>query len=531
MQINNDLLTYTLRKNIEASVDASSKAVANTSLKNIENDTDTLTIKGEVIEASGVMTDEEYAKAVEALRQKALSNSKLATKLTLEDLKSENYQSEITGIKTAIFNYYHQGLYVLPAQDTSTYTFLNVQTTDNKTEIAFNGTDELVSWLKGTNNWDDEKSGLPLANLVKLTQDDRLEDAHQDFFGQLNRAFSNYYANGVLSTNSKLDKDGDSTIISYDELKNFFAEIDTLDEMKTLVQKYSDELQAQYDKLDLQGKLEFGIAKTREYLESMGMQDQLNALDRLLKMQDLHNDVHCGQISLADLNKGKNVYNEGMDEGAYNYMAYWDYDSSGSDYRYKNSNGTNCFKDFAGDTDDKDSDLGITIDYRVVDKNYDENAQAYNLGNWYNLVNTLVHELTHATAYQYYDAVGNGEITQKGLDYLEKIGAIQKGEYDIKTVQSWYNKVIYDSDWNRTYVPPELLRLEYLGYTAWGEYYAYQKDADYVDSIGGDVLDPEIATAGNGIDEKNIIDRHIKNNYNSSDYFEAVPDWKWWSYA
>ena len=498
MQINNELLSYTLKKNVTVSAETVvpvATQLDNTPLISDVSEIDTLSINGEVIEASGVMTDEEYAKAVSSLKNETSEKTEMKTFLTLDDIQSDEYKLMISGIKNAIFNYNHSGGWIQPTEDTSTYTFLNHETTTGEngtqtTTIAFKGTNELVSWLKGTNNWDDEKGGLPHANLVKLTQNDDLEDANRDFFGQLNRAFYK----GLNSDNNY--------VISYDELVNFFNEIKSMDQIQEKVQKYSEELQKEYDNLSLQGKLEFAIDKTREYLEAMGMQSQIDALDRLLKIEDKFNDCHVGNIAIADLNEDCNVATDGMTLGAYNYMAY--FGKYGGKY-----NNSYDIKTWAGDSD-LNVDLGITLDRRLVDKNYDENAKDSNLGHWYDIVNTLVHELTHAAAYQYYSRDEDGTITKEGVEQLIKIGAVES-----------------EAAWNQM----TLERQEYLAYTAWGEYYAYQADADYVDSIAGDVLDPQISTAGDGKYEKDIIDNHIKSEYNSDSYFEAIPDWKWWTYA
>ncbi len=507
MQVNNELLSYTLKKNIAASVNAAAPAVAEsakTASISSETEIDTLSINGETIEASGVMTDEEYAKAVSALKNKAAASSELKTTLTLEDLQSEEYKQRISDIKTAIYKYNNPGgKWIQAAEDTSTYTFLD--------DTTFKGTDELVSWLKGTNNWDNEKDGLPLSNLVKLTQNDNLEDANRDFFGQLNRTFNNHVdSDGNLFTNTKLNLDDDCTIISYYELQNFFNDIQSMEAMSDLVQQYSNQLQAEYDELDLQGKLDFAIVKTREYLEAMGMDSQIQALDRLTNEgEDLFNQYHIGQISLADLNEGCNVATEGMTLGAYNYMAYY---GSYNNYDTKTWAGDEDFVDYTKNKYNiyENVDLGITLDYRLADNSYDSNALDYGYGKWYDMVSTLVHELTHATAYQYYDEDGDGTITNAGVEQLIKLGA----------VKDW-------AEWNSM----TLEQQEYLAYTAWGEYRAYQVDSDYSDSIAGDIFDTDIPEVGSGEKEKENIDKHIKDEYNDADYTEAVPNWKWWSYA
>ena len=64
----------------------------------------------------------------------------------------------------------------------------------------------------------------------------------------------------------------------------------------------------------------------------------------------------------------------------------------------------------------------------------------------------------------------------------------------------------------------------------WGEYAAYQVDADYNDSIGQDIYKKSwdnSTTAVDGPNEKQTIDDHIKSSYDN----ELSPDYKWWSFA
>ena len=63
--------------------------------------------------------------------------------------------------------------------------------------------------------------------------------------------------------------------------------------------------------------------------------------------------------------------------------------------------------------------------------------------------------------------------------------------------------------------------------SAWGEFIAYQADADFIDSIAGDVFDigksgMEMASAG--ANEKNNITKHIEKYYDK----ELIPTNDWW---
>ena len=74
---------------------------------------------------------------------------------------------------------------------------------------------------------------------------------------------------------------------------------------------------------------------------------------------------------------------------------------------------------------------------------------------------------------------------------------------------------------------------------------AYQADADYLDSVGGDIFNKKGGDAGSdmavdGKNEKDTIIKHLEkcgyntgldDNLNKIHDNEPLPDWKWWSYA
>ena len=155
-------------------------------------------------------------------------------------------------------------------------------------------------------------------------------------------------------------------------------------------------------------------------------------------------------------------------------------------------------------------DLGITLDISLLDKN------------WYELVNVLVHELTHATAYKYSAQDGSTDIVWDGVEQLYNLGYISDAEYN------WY-----DENWSEDWTDAQIKRLYYLMSCAWGEYTAYQADADYLDSVAGDVYDKHLTTSADGADEKQVIIDHVNASYNGieGELDEAYPDFKWWSYA
>ena len=370
----------------------------------------------------------------------------------------------------------------------------------------FDDVESMFDWLNEQDPSISQDTGITRAQLIELTQNDSWEDSNYDFFGSLNRIFD------VLDKN-------DNDILTVDEIKELIGEeIGTsASALQSKVETFAEELQTEYESLSLQGKLEFGIEKTREYLEAAGLTAQLEALDRLLAGTDTYNSVHVGQIAFADLSAS-------APDG---YITMGSYTSNGLQATY---NGMN-YTIYASDSDTSKNDLGLTLN-----QEYFANAK------WYELVDTLVHELTHATAYQYSIVDSEGYLTyvsQDIIDALHTAGALTDDEYsyytaNIKTLMDEANArgEFNSADGNYTFSDEKLNRFFYLMYTMWGEYSAYQTDADYVDSIAGDEFDAGLlTTATDGPNEKGTIERHIESAYNNDGYVESEPDWTWWSYA
>lgn len=372
----------------------------------------------------------------------------------------------------------------------------------------FDDVESMFDWMHEQDPTISKETGLTRAQLIKFTQNDNWEDSNYDFFGSLNRIFD------------ILDKNSDD-VLSVDEIKQLIGEeIGTsTSAYQSKVEVYANQLEAEYQSLDPQGKLEFAIEKTREYLVARGMTAQIEALDRLLSGTDTHNDIHVGQIAFAKLNP------EGGTGGSYTLGAY---SSMCLQFEY---NGMNVSV-FVSDYDTADFDGGLTLD-----------EDYYLNSTWYELVDTLVHELTHATAYQNTHFSEDGYIltvSQEQLDTMYAKGALNESDY--RYYSSNINRLIQEAIDRGEYNPAEgqsinfsdekLARFYYLTYTMWGEYSAYQTDADYVDSIGGDIFDRgNMTTAVNGDQEKTVIENHIDSLYNSDSYTEAEPDWKWWTFA
>ncbi len=377
----------------------------------------------------------------------------------------------------------------------------------------FDDVESMFEWLNSQDSTISASTGLTRAQLVELSHNDVWEDANYDFFGSINRVFDS------------LDND-DNGVLSVAELKTLIGEElgATFDPYKLKVELYANQLQSDYAALSDMQKLDYIIERTREYLEAAGLTAQLNALNRLLSETDTQTGktIKRGQIGFMDVNPGFTGSGE-FTLGYYQsasipevYDGKYDITTWGSD------------SDSAGF-----GDLGLTLDIRLL-------SEA-----WYTAVDTLVHELTHATAYQYsllYETGGQYDYTlpsQAILDQLHDIGALSDSDY------SWYTSNRTTLDFNSE----EYERLKYLCSAAGGEYMAYQTDADYIDSIAGDIykspspLGLGMAGAVNGDQEKDAITAHINAAYdtNQKKYdddgnlvevgVEAVPDWKWWTYA
>ena len=377
----------------------------------------------------------------------------------------------------------------------------------------FDDVESMFDWLHKQDPTISASTGLTRAQLVELSHNDNWEDANYDFFGSINRVFDS------------LDND-DNGVLSVEELKKLIGEEigASFAAYKSKVELYANQLQSEYAAMSDMQKLDYIIERTREYLEAAGLTAQLNALNRLLSETDTQagKTIKRGQIGFMDLNPGFTGSGD-FTLGAYQsasipevYDGKYDITTWGTD------------SDSAGF-----GDCGLTLDIRLLDEA------------WYTAVDTLVHELTHATAYQYsllYESGGQYYYTlpsQALLDQLHDIGALSDSDY------SWYTSNRTTLDFNSE----EYTRLKFICSAAWGEYMAYQTDADYIDSIAGDIykssspLGLGMAGAVDGDKEKDAITAHINAAYdtNQKKYdddgnlvevgVEAVPDWKWWTYA
>ena len=115
---------------------------------------------------------------------------------------------------------------------------------------SFVDVDTMFDYLENINPEINKETGISKAQLVALTQDDDWEDANYDFFGSLNRIFDS------------LDTDKNLTL-SYDEIKIFIGKElgEDFNAYHDKVNKFSDKIQAEYENLSEQEKLEFAIEK------------------------------------------------------------------------------------------------------------------------------------------------------------------------------------------------------------------------------------------------------------------------------
>ena len=428
-----------------------------------------------------------------------------------------------------------------------------------------------------------KETGISRSQLIALTQNDKWEDSHNDFFGSLNRSFYS------------LDKDNNGTL-SYAEVKNFlntYLKKNGYNDFKTQVQAYSDEIQKKFDEKNNQGKLEFALKLTEDYLKSAGLKNQLAALNRLKAGKDLDPDTICkvGQISIVEYENENQLGGYTSWQG---YKSYTNANPNGDDVdkaygEIPNSNKTTPGKptklsngdrtytqtigyftrddDFYYTDDDGKNQLsnnGLTLSAKYLEKGT----------SWVELVATLVHELTHAT-YSMFSTNGKTDgaisITQDNLTALRQMGALTDEEYElakenIKDLNDKYGQYMVTASGNwvggkdmsidnknkindATSLTAEesaiLDKLTYKISAVRGEYMAYQADANYLDSVGGDIFNKRVGDSGSdmavdGKNEKDTIIKHLElcgyntgldDDLNKIQDNEVLPDWKWWSYA
>ena len=436
--------------------------------------------------------------------------------ISIEDMSA----SRIANIKKIIYDLHHKGSDPTNPTDPTDPTdpgtgddddYVPEEPDEPKPSFIdeFDDVETMFDWMHEQDPTISKTKGLTREQLIQFTQNDKWEDANYDFFGSLGRVFD------VLNKN-------DDEYLTVDEIKELIGnEIGTsVSSFQSKVENYANELQSEFDRLDAQGKLQYAIDMTRDYLQAAGLTEQLKALERLLQGNDTYNSIHIGQISMADLNPGKT-------EGPGVAWTNGQYASAGFFGEY---NGKSYMIYATEDDTIAGQDVGLTLDDKYVSPGAD----------LFDFIDVLVHELTHATAASYsnLDVYANpSNVDQEVIDIMYERGALTKSEYDYyskninKLIQEASARGEFDTtDGNFYFSDEKLNRFYYLTYTMWGEYSAYQTDADYLDSIGGDVYDRGyLSMAVDGANEKNTIINHIGSFPSYAD--EPMPDWKWWTYA
>ncbi len=243
----------------------------------------------------------------------------------------------------------------------------------NKTSYLdeFDDTDSLFEWLHSQDSSITKDTGITASQLWKLTQKDDWEASHGYFFGLLNKAFT------------VVDKDNND-ILSYQEIKELIGnEIGSFSNYESKVETWAAEIQSKFSTMTLSQKKEFLIEMTRDYFKAAGLTDQTKALDRL---------IANNKISYANLNAGSS--GAGTTLGQYVY--------------YQNTTTGDWVKD-------DPSDAGMFLD---------ENLAKNPSTTWYLMVQVMVHEITHATAYLYPSDLprwGEHVAYQVGEDYLDSV--------------------------------------------------------------------------------------------------------------
>ena len=522
MEINKSLLSYTINKKTELARQDNINSNQNNVLL-----VDTVNIsKVNYIDTINTFDVNSIGSNVnEATLVKYNTPIEPTTKIQYSTTYKDFSPAEISKIKRLIYEYENNKTKPTPpATDPTDPIHPDTPTVDKKSFINdFCDADTMFGYLSTINPNITKESGITRTQLTRITQRDDWEDSNNDFFGTLNHIFD------------ELDKDTNDKL-SYQEVVDFIGnEIgDSASAYISKVNSYSNQIQQQWQNLSSQKKLEFALAKTEEYFECMGMTDQLKALARLTGGRyankyynastmagadvDKFNTIKVGQIAIASLNG--NNYTGSITLGCYTYSMY-----SANDPTYN-------VGVWATDEDDEDNDNGITLDISLL------NGYSGKTAMWYELVDTLVHEITHATAYQAYEMdteYFGQEIPCPTIEVINKLGNIgalsnTEKQYYIDNYEAirenWLESLNVNS---RVSLTEKNRKLFYLINCLSGEYSAYQADADYVDSIGGDVLDHYMTTAVSGSNEKTTIEQHISTYYDSdSTLKEPKPDSDWW---
>lgn len=256
--------------------------------------------------------------------------------------------------------------------------------------------DKFFEYVHSKNGSITKETGITRTQLVMLTKNDDREEDFGYFFSQLNKIFNVLDSN----SNSTLSADEIKVIITNNpELINNMVDIqkgviasdseqaNSVERAyQAKIEEFAAQIQTQFSAMTLEQKKAFVIARTEEYFNASGMTDQAQALARLKA---------ANKIAYDDLNSGNGDGSRTL--GVYLY--------------YLNSSGTSWYSD----DDEGDGPGGMFLDINMA---RDPSTK------WYDLVEVMVHEVTHATAYLHPTNLpkwGEHVAYQAGEDYLDSV--------------------------------------------------------------------------------------------------------------
>lgn len=362
------------------------------------------------------------------------------------------------------------------------YNYTHTKDTSAITSSYGNGFDAIMKSLNIAPGGSITKS-----ELIRRSRIDSNEDSNSDLCGALNRAFSY----------KKLNEE-----ITYNDMMLFFMRAAGKDsvlseeEYQIAVNKYSDVVQNQYDGLTTdQERLEFVIDKTEQYLKEAGLTLQQEALNRLKSANNVTEagkttTAEIGNITILEFKEEDGSIDENTG-GAYSFYGYG---------KQETNDQVSAF--WTGDKDNAENDKGIVL-----------NSFHFEVYHWFDLVMIMVHELTHATAYKYYDNNGN---YSRGFNTLTLEELVNKGFISSADLNNYKNFNIENNvieplnyvntknpDWTEDkkkewayamlYTDGNNNDITYLDLTRkidalWNEFAAYYMTNEYYDSIGADAI-------------------------------------------
>ena len=447
-------------------------------------------------------TSEDY-KTADAFAMQSSNRTTIANEITdNERISSQNAitisalsESQIREIKYTIYNLHHRtstpnGGGTSGSEPTPTPTPTptpSVPSTSGAGNISFmsdfSNVDEMFEYMNSEDSSITKASGLSDSQLWKLSQRDDWEETNNNFFGKLNQSFN------------LIDTNGDD-VLSYDEICAFIGDEMDLSEYNSAVNQYSNYLQSLFATMTPDEKLAFSIERAKEYLEAVGLTQQLAALNRLQTEN---------KLGFADLNPGS-TYREGAGGWTLGSYQYW---IDTNDNWYTDND---YFKDI--NNDGYDDATGVHYSECFV---YDENSTKTYEEQYYEFLYQIDPDNNGKDSsgnsvnvyFDFYDEDGDGKDDYFGGIFLDKYYYTQRAN------TQWYDLVatlIHELTHATASFNP-------TDETKWGEYVAYQTEEDYLDSIAHGQY--------SGSREGSEITTHINTYYED----EPVPSFDWETYG